>query len=237
MEAVIDSAVRDALALTEAGFPALMIENFGDAPFFADSVPAVTVAAMTRAAAEVRSATPVPLGVNVLRNDGLAAVAVAAAVGASHVRINVLSGTMFTDQGMITGQAAEVARQRTALAPEVVVLADVFVKHASPPPGLAIEQAAVDTWERGGAGALVISGAGTGRAIDLLDAHRVRDVVPEAPLVAGSGATAETLTELAEVFDAAIVGSSIKVEGVATNRVDPARAAALIGAATVLSWL
>lgn len=236
MTQVVEHAIHDARLLAEAGFPALMIENFGDVPFFPDRVPAITIAAMSRVATEVRAAADLPLGINVLRNDGTAAVAIAAAVGASLVRVNVLSGTMFTDQGLITGRAAEVARDRSTLAPEVAVLADVFVKHAAPPPGLTIEQAAVDTWERAGADALVLSGSGTGMATDLAAARRVRSTVPDAPLVVGSGTTPDTLADIAEIFDSAIVGTALKFEGRATNRVDPDRAAALMDSARRVGW-
>ncbi|NIR36285.1 MAG: phosphorybosylanthranilate isomerase, partial [Actinobacteria bacterium] len=74
IDATIGRAVDDARALGEAGFDALMVENFGDAPFFADAVPAVTATAMTRVVTELAAATDLPIGVNVLRNDGLTAV-------------------------------------------------------------------------------------------------------------------------------------------------------------------
>ncbi|NIW74677.1 MAG: phosphorybosylanthranilate isomerase, partial [Gemmatimonadetes bacterium] len=92
-----------------------------------------------------------------------------AATGARFIRVNVLSGSMFTDQGPIVGRAAEVARLRAALHPDLVVLADVMVKHATPPPGLTIEQAAADLWERSGADGIVVSGTGTGRPLQRAD--------------------------------------------------------------------
>ena len=60
-----------------------------------------------------------PVGVSVLRNDGLAALAAAAAAGAAFIRLNVLSGTYATDQGIITGRADEVLRRRQSLCPHV----------------------------------------------------------------------------------------------------------------------
>ena len=83
LQTVIDHALADASILAESGFDALIVENFGDEPFFPDEVPKITVAAMTRAVATVRDAVPLPVGVNVLRNDAMAALAVAAATGAS----------------------------------------------------------------------------------------------------------------------------------------------------------
>lgn len=234
--AVIERAVRDAEALKGAGFRALMVENFGDAPFFADQVPPVTVAAMTRVVAEIVAVTSLEIGVNVLRNDATSALAIAVATGSTYIRVNVLSGVMITDQGPIVGRAAEVARLRRQLCPEVAILADVLVKHATPPPGLTIEQAGLDTWERAGADVLVVSGSGTGHAPDLEHASRLRKAIPEAPILIGSGVSPANLPELAEVADGAIVGTSLKREGRTDNQVDPDRARELVEAAAAIGW-
>lgn len=231
LDEVLERAAADARTLTEAGFDAIMIENFGDAPFFPGAVPAATIAAMTRAVRAVAEVSGLPLGVNVLRNDAVGALAVAAATGAAMIRVNVLSGTMFTDQGPIVGRAAEVARSRRELGLEVAVLADVFVKHATPPPGLTIEDAAIDTWERSGADALVISGSGTGRPIDLDDLRRVNSAVPGAPLVIGSGADPDNVARLLTTAASVIVGSSLKPSGDVSLPVEAALAARLVAAA------
>ena len=78
-EAVRAAARRDARRLDAGGVDALLIENFGDAPFYPDSVPRHVVAELTALVGTVRAATDRPVGVNVLRNDGPGAVAVAAA--------------------------------------------------------------------------------------------------------------------------------------------------------------
>lgn len=231
LDRVIDAAVSDAAALTTAGFDALMVENFGDAPFFADEAPTITATSMTRVIAAIADSVDVPLGVNVLRNDGLTALAVAAATGASFVRINVLSGTMFTDQGPIIGRAAEVARLRAAIAPDVAVLADVMVKHATPPAGLTLRLAAADLWERAGADGIVLSGTGTGRPTDIADLKIVRDEIPDAPLYVGSGATVDTVKALLDVCAGVLVGTATKHDGVTTAPVDPDRARAIVEAA------
>ena len=127
LDGVVRAAVTDARTLSSAGFDAVLIENFGDAPFFADNVPAATVAAITRAATEVSASIDLPIGINVLRNDAIAAISIAAAVNAAFVRINVLTGEMTTDQGPIIGKAAEVARLRTSLGADIEVAADVMV--------------------------------------------------------------------------------------------------------------
>lgn len=229
MTEVVETAVRDAHELTTAGFPALMVENFGDIPFFADSVPPETVAAITAAVEAISRETDAVIGVNVLRNDVLSGLGVAAATGAGFVRVNVLTGTMYTDQGPIVGKAAEVTRKRSHMAPDVEIWADVMVKHAVPPHGLSITQAAADTIERGMADALIVSGSGTGAEPDIEEAKRLRDSVSASTrVVVGSGATRDNLAGLLDVADSVIVGSSIKVDGDANNRVDPIAAAAFV---------
>jgi membrane complex biogenesis BtpA family protein len=226
---VVTAAVADARTLVDAGFDAVLVENFGDAPFYADDVPKVTVAALTRAVGAV-TALGVPTGVNVLRNDALAAVAVAAATGAAFIRVNVLSGVMFTDQGTITGRAAEVGRLRAAVAPQLQVFADVFVKHATPPPGLTLERAAADLWERSGADAIVVSGPGTGKAVDRSHLEGVAAAAAGAPLYVGSGADAASASRLLEVCTGLIVGTAVKRDGVTAAPVDADRARALVRA-------
>lgn len=210
MEEVVEDAADRAVTLVEAGFGAVLVENFGDVPFHRDTVPPETVAALTRCVANVRRATEVPVGVNTLRNDAVAALAVCAATGASFIRVNVLTGLMYTDQGPIAGRADEVMRARARLAPSVQVWADVFVKHATAPAGLTLERAAADNWERGCADALVLSGTATGHAVEIDSFRRIRAAVPSARLVVGSGADPGNLTSLAEVADHVIVGTAIE---------------------------
>ncbi len=229
MKEVVTRAVADALALRDAGFPALMVENFGDAPFYADRVPPETVAAMTVAVEAVADASGVSLGVNVLRNDAVAAVGIAAATGAAFIRVNVLVGSMYTDQGPIVGRAAEVMRLRPRLAPQLEIWADVAVKHAVPPPGTDLRTVAADTVERGLADAVIVSGSGTGTEPDIHEATTIKAAIPAGtPLIVGSGAKATNLERLLEVADAVIVGSSLKVDGNPANPVDPERALAFV---------
>jgi len=229
LPAVIDAAVVDATTLSEAGFDAVMVENFGDAPFFADDAPEITAAAMTRAVDAV-GRVGLPMGVNVLRNDALAALAVAAVTGASFIRVNVLSGTMFTDQGPIVGRAAEVVRFREAHCPDVAVMADVFVKHATPPAGLSLEGATRDLSERSGADAIIVSGSGTGAETALEHLTTVADHT-SLPVYVGSGATADSVAKLLTIADGAIVGTATKPGGDVAAPVDLGLAAEIVAAA------
>src|SRR5438874_2601824 len=77
LSVVRESMLRDAEALMNGGVHGLMLENFGDVPFFPGRVPAPVVAHMTALAADLRRRFEAPLGINVLRNDGMSALAVA----------------------------------------------------------------------------------------------------------------------------------------------------------------
>jgi len=227
LEAVIRSAVNDARAYERGGADALFIENFGDVPFTKASVGPETVAAMTAAGRAVRAAVKLPLGFNVLRNDALAALALCAACAGSFIRVNVHTGAMLTDQGLIEGNAFDTLRYRHRVCPGVQIFADVHVKHAVPLGNWNIADSARDTIERGLADALIVSGAGTGLAADLADVERVRSACPEAKILLGSGVTLANARDFLPLADGFIVGTSLKAGGKLANPVDARRVAAL----------
>jgi uncharacterized protein len=214
MAPVIDAALRDAHAL--AACDGIGIENFGDRPFYATRVPAETIAAMTRVIAEIAREVKVPIGVNVLRNDARAALAIAAAVGAAFIRVNVHTGVMITDQGLIEGDAAETLRLRARIAPDVAIFADHLVKHAQP----LGDPSAEDLRVRGLADAIIVTGAATGVAPERERLRVLRSL--DAPLIIGSGVDESNAGSFPEA-DAAIVGTSLKRGGAVDAEVDPSR--------------
>ena len=225
--AVLDRALADARAYERGGADAVIVENFGDVPFTKGPVPPETIAAMAVAGRAVREVVRVPLGFNVLRNDAHAALALCAACSGDFLRINVHTGAMLTDQGVIEGQAYETLRLRRVLAAHVSILADVQVKHATPLAPLPIEIAARDTLERGLADALILSGTGTGIATDLREVERVRAACPQARLLIGSGVTAANAADYLRFADGVIVASSLKRNGRLHLPVDERRVASL----------
>jgi membrane complex biogenesis BtpA family protein len=232
MRDVIAAALADARALIDGGVDALLVENFGDAPFTPDRVEPATVAAMSVVAAEVRREFPrTRLGLNVLKNDARAALGVAAAVGAEFIRVNVHAGAVLADQGVVQSDAYGTLRDRRLLGVDVAIVADVGGKHAVPLAPVETEQMARDLVHRGLADALVVSGAATGQATPLGEVKRVRSAVPDVPLLIGSGVTAETAAELLSVADGLIVGTSVKRDGDVRQPVDRARVEKLVAAA------
>lgn len=230
--AVRERALADTRALADGGIDGLIVENFGDAPFYPEDVPDHVVAEMTALVGAVRSAVPAPVGVNVLRNDATAAMSVAAATGAGFVRVNVHAGARVTDQGVIEGRAHETLRLRDRIDCEVGILADVAVKHSAPLGPTDAADATRDLLERGLADGVVVSGAGTGRAVDRDRLATVAEVAGEfgAPTFVGSGVTPENAPDLLGVADGAIVGSALKEGGDPTAPVARDRVADLVDA-------
>ena len=247
-----ECARLDAERLAEGGVDAVTVENFGDAPFHPDDVPKHVVAEMTALARTVREACDLPVGVNVLRNDGLAAVAVAAAVRAAFCRVNVHVGARVADQGLLEGAAHETMRLRERIdaapgttgvgdpagrdARGVHVLADVDVKHSAPlAAGDWEAESLAESAERGLADGVIVSGARTGRATPLAAVERAvqrRDRLGlDVPVLVGSGVTPDSAGDLLSVADGAIVGTALKEGGETAAPVDVGRVRELVAAA------
>jgi len=226
-EQVIELAANDARAYEAGGAAALFIENFGDVPFTKTDVGPETVAAMAAAGRAIRSSVKLPIGFNVLRNDARAALALCAACGGAFIRVNVHSGAMLTDQGLIEGDAYGTLRYRQQICPSARIFADVHVKHAVPLGDSSIEDSARDTVERGLADALIVSGAGTGLAADVSDVQRVRKACPNTRILLGSGVTLANVREFLGLADGFIVGTSLKRQGKLAAPVDRKRVAEL----------
>jgi len=231
LDRIIELARADARTLVEAGFDAVMIENFGDAPFRAIQADPHTVASMTRVCRAIKEIIDKPIGINVLRNAAQAALAIATICDASFIRVNVHCGVYATDQGIIEGQADETLRYRRRLNSSVAIFADVHVKHARPLSSASIAEAAEEIAYRGKADALIVSGTATGKPTDLDDLRAVRAVVADRPIFVGSGATTDTLNELLAIADGVIVGTAVKQDGRILAAVDRVRAEQLVRAA------
>ncbi|GBC85583.1 hypothetical protein HRbin11_02033 [bacterium HR11] len=224
LSAIVDRAVEEARRLTEAGAWAVLLENFGDRPFYRRRVPPITVAAMTHVASRVVAQVGCRIGISMLRNDALSGLAVAAAVGGHFIRVNVLTGVVLTDQGLVSGPAARLLRYRRYWsAPAVEVWADFRVKHGHPLVERPVEDELADLLERGLADAVIVSGPRTGQPPDPAWVRRIRQAAPGAVLWLGSGATPENLADFLPFIDGVIVGSYLREGGVAGRPLDRRR--------------
>lgn len=221
--------IADANALTAGGVDALMMENFGDIPFSPGRVSAETVAVMTVMATEVKRTSKLPLGINVLRNDGESAIAIAVAVGAEFIRVNVLSGARVTDQGLIQGISYDLLRMRSRLgASNIAIMADVDVKHSAALAPRDIVDEVDDTIKRGLADAVIVSGAGTGKKADPEKVARVANASGATPVFLGSGVSIDNVKQYTQFARGFIVGTTFKKEGNVDAPVDVKRVKAFM---------
>jgi uncharacterized protein len=223
LSAIVDRAEQEAVALVSGGVNGIVVENFFDAPFPKSRVDPAVVSAMTTIVTRLMELVALPIGINVLRNDSLSAMAIASCTGASFIRVNVLSGVMATDQGLIEGCAHELLRYRRELGADVKILADVLVKHAQPLSSSDLTNAVNETIDRGLADAIILSGAVTGSPPSLEDLRLARSAAGNTPLLIGSGASVENINSLMQFADGAIVSSSLKRQGKIENSIDPIR--------------
>ncbi len=225
LDSVLDAAVRDLDALVQGGAQGAILENFGDAPFHPGAVAPVTVAAMTTAAAllKAHAPDPFPIGINVLRNDASAALSIAAVIGLPFVRVNVHTGAVVSDQGVLVGRAHESLRLRASLGRATAIFADVRVKHAVPLASRPIEEEARETVARGLADVLLVTGPETGAAVDREELIAVRRAVAGTPVLAASGVDLESARVLAPHCDGFIVGTWLKRNGRIDEPVDANR--------------
>ncbi|WP_059001968.1 photosystem I biogenesis protein BtpA [Leptolyngbya sp. NIES-2104] len=231
LKTVVDRAEQEATALAAGGVDAIIVENFFDAPFPKDHVDPAVVSAMTVIIQRLQQMVTLPIGINVLRNDAHSALAIATCVQAQFIRVNVWTGIMATDQGLIEGRAHELMRYRRELGSDVKIFADVLVKHARPLSSTNLTVAVQDTIERGLADAVILSGWATGDPPNLEDLELARDAAQGTPVFVGSGADWENVPQMMQVADGVIVSSSLKRQGKRENSIDPIRVSRFVEAA------
>jgi uncharacterized protein len=220
LTAIVDRAEQEAVALASGGVDGIIVENFFDAPFPKSHVDPAVVSAMTTVILRLMQLISLPIGINVLRNDSLSAMAIASCTGAAFIRVNVLCGVMATDQGLIEGCAHELLRYRRELGSEVQIMADVLVKHARPLSSAHLTTAVRETIDRGLADAVILSGAATGSPPSLEDLIVAKAAAGDTPI---SGADCDNVLNLMKAADGAIVSSSLKRQGKIENSIDPIR--------------
>ena len=233
MRDIIRQAQSDAEALIAGGCDGIIVENMWDIPFRAGAhIPPESIAAHAVVAAAVRDVCPLPMGINLVHNGGVALLAIAIAARAEFIRVCMFTGAGVWDAGSFDeGCAADLLRRRTELhAESIKILADVDKKHSVRFPG--IDLATHIEWTRFfGADALIVSGRMTGDAPDLGKVREAKALAGDRPIIIGSGADAGNIAAFMSVADGVIVGSSIKQGGAIAEPVDVERVKRFVDAA------
>ncbi len=209
-EEILEFSIKEARKLEEGGVDAILIENFNDKPFgkYAEKH---TIAFMSVIAHEIRKNVSLPIGINVLRNDPLAAIAIAEASRAKFIRVNVLSYAYISPEGLLEGQARKVLLYKKRLKSNVKLFADIFVKHAKiiSYDTKDYEEIVLDTIERCLADAIILTGRRTGEEVDINLLKEVKRI-STVPVIVGSGINERNIDKYLEIADAVIVGSYFK---------------------------
>jgi len=226
--AAVEAVGRDLEVLQAAGVDGLLFCNEADLPYQLRVGHEIT-AAMASVVGQLRGEVRIPFGVNILW-DPIASLAVARATGARFIR-EVLTGVYESDLGMIEPQIGEIAAYRTAIGADDVALFD----NIAPEFASAIGARGVAERARGAAflrvDAILISGPAAGIPFEMSDLRVAKEAAPDTPVIANTGVRADRIAEIFAVADGVIVGTSLKVDGMTWNPVDPDRAHRLMEAA------
>ena len=223
---LLDAAMAEAEILGKNGVDALMVQNLGDIPV-ASRVTDAQVAWMTRITSEVRAASGIPVGLNLLENDAEAMIAVASAAGADFVRIKVFVGAMMTPFGIETAQAHAAIKARNAWdADDVAIFADVHDRTGKPIASGGLAEDLDFAVRLGGADGLVLTGKSYAETLEFIGTARGQ--LGTIPILVGGGVTASNFAEVVETADGVIVSSSLKSSGVAFGKFDPGKVKAFM---------
>jgi membrane complex biogenesis BtpA family protein len=229
LDRVLQHALDQAALLRDAGFGVLMVQNLGDLPV-AQHADAAQVAWMTRIAREIRAATGLPLGLNLLENDVDAMFAVASAAALDFVRIKVFVGAMVTPSGVEAGRAFDAIRARNALgATGVAIVADVHDRTGVPVASAGLADDVRTAFAIGGADGVVLTGRSHAETMAML--AEARGAFPKRPLLVGGGVSAANVADITTLADGAIVSSALKHDNDLFGELDAGRARAFVAAA------
>jgi membrane complex biogenesis BtpA family protein len=232
VEEIVAFALAEAERYRAGGVDGLIVENHGDIPFAKpERLGPETAACMAVMTQAVRQASALPVGVNVLANGAVVALAVAKAAGAAFIRVNQWANAYVANEGIIEGPAGEALRYRSWLhAHRVRIFADVHVKHGAHAIAAdrSVSEMARDA-EFFDADVAIATGQRTGDAASMDELRTIGDGT-SLPVLVGSGVNADNVGEILTLADGVIIASSLKVDGVWWNPVDPDRLAAFMDA-------
>jgi uncharacterized protein len=223
IDAIVNGARNDLVALQRAGVDAVMFGNENDRPYEFD-VDVASTATMACVIGQLRHEISVPFGVNVLW-DPNSSVALAAATGADFIR-EIFTGAYASDMGAWLPDAGAAMRYRNRLGcSHVAMLYNVSAEFADSLDRRPLADRARSAVFSSLPDAVLVSGQITGEAAELSDIAAVKSVLSDTPVLANTGVKHATIADVLAVADGCIVGSSLKVDGDTWKAVDAARAA------------
>jgi membrane complex biogenesis BtpA family protein len=223
---IIEKALKEAEIYKKAGIDALAIENMHDIPYIKTNIGPEITAAMSVIGYEIKKASNLVCGIQILAGANKEALAVAKAANLDFIRAEGFVFAHVADEGIMESCAGELLRYRKMInAENILVFTDIKKKHSSH----AIT-ADVDICETAKAAeyflsdGLIITGTSTGAEAKPDEIETVKNKV-KIPVLVGSGVTLNNLEAYLKISDGMIVGSYFKKDGYWANELDYDRVA------------
>lgn len=223
---IIERALSDAEELQAGGVDALEVENFSDPTYYPEEVGPELVAAIAVISDHVIRKASIPVGICILA-DPKASLSVAHSVGAKFIRATFFTEASVDVSGLVCPKPHELLRFRKFLDPSIKIFTDVHIKHSAPLVNRPLGDSALDA-KYFLSDAVIISGTHTGKETKLDDIKEAKTAVEDFPVLVGSGFKKESADMIFQFADGAIVGTSLKVDGVSSNPVDRKRVSELM---------
>ncbi len=222
---LLEDVLKDVEHLADGGVNALLYENWGS--LSEGRVPIENV--RTYIPILIREASKIcdlPYGVNILPLGYEAALDIVGVSEAKFVQVDTFVDDLV---GMHSGRRLKVHptdiieyREKLGLE-DIALLTNIQSKHyRTLPVNKKLETSALQAIKNGSDG-LIVTGKLTGMKTPKSKLLRVRKVCGDVPVFIGSGLSAENVGKLLPYADGAIVGTSLKKDGITDNEVDEAR--------------
>lgn len=215
LDEVVDYALREVKTYEEGGVDGLIVENGWDLPFSKpEDIGHETSAAMTYVTKAIMDETDMPVGINVLANGAIPALAIAKATGAPFIRVNQWTNAYVANEGIIEGASAKALRYRSKIkGDDIKIFADVHVKHGSH--SIVEDRSLKDLTHDAvffDADVLIATGSRTGDETDLGEIKEIKKHT-DLPVITGSGTNADNIKDILSEAESTIVGSWLKEDG------------------------
>jgi uncharacterized protein len=218
---IIENAIKEAEIYKKVGVDSIAIENMHDTPYIKGGVGPEITAMMGIVGHEVKKASNLPCGIQILAGANIEAMAVALASQLDFIRAEGFAFAHVADEGLIESSAGLLLRYRKQMgADSIAVFSDIKKKHSSHAitSDIDIVETAKAVEFFGGDG-VIITGAATGAAADLDELLSVKKH-SKIPILVGSGVTIDNVESYLKSADGLIVGSYFKKYGYWENELD-----------------
>lgn len=221
MDVVVEHARADLHALQNGGVDGIIVSNEFSLPY-QRNMDRVTVGAMGYVIGCLRNEITVPFGVDAI-SDGAACLELAAAVKAQYVR-GTFSGVYVGDGGLYNNDFSVLLRRKAALhLDDLKMLYFINPESDRNLDTRPLADIARSTMGKSAPDGLCISANAAGQDVDDALIASVKEANPDVVVLCNTGCRVDTIERKLKTADAAVVGTTFKVDGVFENRVDENR--------------